>query len=171
MTLFRLALPALLSSTLAVAGGADSALPGAVSVGGCVPGFVQPSPAALERQLRAARARWAASGIQSYRFDFDQIAQPVRFARTSITVLPGERLKAVTTDRSPASTTALGATMRGLFDNIQQSVAFVRRQPCAELKVSYAQDGHPLSLSLEQRNINIADGGASWTVSSFRRLK
>jgi Family of unknown function (DUF6174) len=169
MKRLTLLLPVLLLSSPASAGGAG--LPGAVSIGGCVPGFVQPSPAALESQLRAARARWAASGIQSYRFDFDQIAQPVRFARTRITVLPGERLSAVTTDGNPASPTALGATVRGLFDNVRQSVAFARRQPCAELKVTYARDGHPLSLSLEQRNINIADGGASWAVSNFTRLK
>ena len=173
MTRLRLVVPTLtlVLTTAALAGGAGSPAPGITVLGGCVPGFVQPSSTELARQLKAAQARWKASGIQAYSFDFDQIAQPVRFALTRITVRPSDRLNAVTPDGDPPSPAALRATVHGLFDSIAQSIAFARRQPCVELKVGYAPDGHPVSLSLEQRNVNIADGGASWTVSGFRRLK
>lgn len=173
MTRFTLIVPtlALILSTVTLAGGTGGPPPGVTVLGGCVPGFVQPSPDRLDRQLSMAQTRWKASGIQAYSFDFDQIAQPVRFALTRITVQPGDQLNAATPDGSPPSSVAQTATVRGLFGNIAQSIAFARRQPCVELKVSYAPDGHPISLSLEQRNRNIADGGASWTVSNFKRLK
>jgi Family of unknown function (DUF6174) len=173
--------PVLLLTSTAVAGGVQSssvrlaAMPGSVSLGGCVPGFVQPSPAVLSRQLALARARWQKSGIHNYSFVFDEIAQPVRFPRTQVSVSNDLRgnigVSAHTLESGTISPRIKSTTIEHLFRSVEQSIAFARKQPCAELKVRYASDGHPLSLALEQRNVNIADGGGSWTVSSFKRLK
>ena len=133
----------------------------------CVPGFKQPSPAALTRDLAAAKARWTASGIRAYSFDFEQIAQPVLFPRTHITVSADGNVSLAESVPGTASPYAATATVEKLFEFVQQGIAYARREPCAELKVRYAPDGHPLSYASELRLVNIADGGASFTVSRF----
>lgn len=179
MTALRLLLtvPILLTS-FSLAGGAGPrliptlpTLPGAQPVSGsrCVPGFVQPSPAALARDLAAARRRWSASGIRAYSFDFDQIAQPVRFPRTRITVGVGGKVSLTESVPGGASPYAATATVEKLFEFVQQGVAYARREPCSELGVRYAREGYPLSYASELRLVNIADGGASFTVSRFTR--
>ena len=154
-------------SASALAGGAGGpAVPAPANA--CVPGFVQPSPAALTRALAAAQARWKASGLRAYSYTFDQIAQPVRFPPTRIEV-SGRAIKATALQEGDPSVYARTASVEGLYGFIRGSLAFARNEPCAELKVRYAPDGHPLSLSLERRDLNIADGGGSWTVSDFRK--
>ena len=172
MTLSRLAPLLLTLSASALAGGAGgpavSAPAASAPVNGCVSGFVQPSPAALTRALAAAQARWKASGLRAYSYTFDQIAQPVRFPPTRIEV-SGRAVRATALGEGDPSVYARKASVEGLFGFIRDSIAFARTEPCAELKVAYARDGHPLSLSLERRDLNIADGGGSWTVSGFKR--
>lgn len=83
--------------------------------------------------------------------------------------MTGKIVRATALEEGDPSVYAKKATVEGLFGFIQGSVAFVRSEPCAELKVTYARDGHPTSLSLERHDINIADGGASWAVAGFTR--
>jgi Family of unknown function (DUF6174) len=164
-------------SSSGLAGGAElPSMPGAQPVSPiqgrppqsqCVPGFVQPSPAALARDLAAAKKRWAASGIRAYSFDFDQIAQPVLFPKTRITVSASGAVSIVESVPGSASPYAASATVEKLFEFIQQGISYARREPCAELKVRYALEGYPLSYASELRLINIADGGGSFAVSRF----
>ena len=167
MTLSRLAPLLLTLSVSALAGGVGGPAVSAPA-NGCVPGFVQPSPAALTRALNSAQARWKASGIRAYSYTFDQIAQPVRFPPTRIEV-SGRAVRATALGEGDPSVYARTASVEGLYGFIRDSIDFARREPCAEVKVSYAPGGHPLSLSLERRDLNIADGGGSWTVSDFRK--
>ncbi len=175
MTLLRLAaLPLLFALTSsALAGGAVG--PTASASAGCVPGFVQPSPAALSRTLAAAQTRWKASGVRSYSFDFEQIAQPVRFPKTLITVSGGRALSAVPLEPGTASPQTARLNVEGLFLAIRQDIAYARTSPCTELKISYAPNGSPVSFASQLQTPatanGMADGGASWTVSSFKRLK
>ncbi|WP_407570272.1 DUF6174 domain-containing protein [Deinococcus altitudinis] len=172
----RLATLTLALTTSALAGGAGgpaAPVPGRSPVpNGCVPGFVQPSPAALSRDLVAAQARWKASGALAYRFDFEQIAQPVRYPKTRIEVTGGS-VRATALEEGDPSVFAAKASAQGLFLAIRQSVASARTSPCTELKVTYAPDGHPLSFSSQLQTPatanGMADGGASWTVSNFRK--
>ncbi|MGY2893719.1 DUF6174 domain-containing protein [Deinococcus sp. UYEF24] len=165
---------ALTSSALAGgAGGPAAPVPGGGPVSnGCVAGFVQPSPAALGRALASAQARWKASGIRAYSFDFEQIAQPVRYPKTHIEVT-GRAIKATALEEGDPSVFAGKASVEGLFLAIRQSVAYARTSPCTELKVTYAPDGHPLSFAVQLQTPDtangMADGGASWTVSNFNR--
>lgn len=136
---------------------------------GCQPGFVQPSAAALTRELNAARARWAASGIRTYRYTFSQVAAPVRFPATEVTVSAGRVLSARPTEPGEASAQARRASVEGLFTFIEQSVAYARTEPCTEIRVTYARAGYPLTWSTEPRRLNIADGNGFWAVTGFTR--
>ena len=173
MIRFRLAalLFTLTSSALAGGAGGPSVSGGRPVTDGCVAGFVQPSPAALSHTLASAQARWKASGIRSYSFDFEQIAQPVRSPKTQIEVV-GRTIRATALEEGDPSAFAGKASVEGLFLAIRQSVASARTSPCTELKVTYARDGHPLSFAVQLQTpstVNgMADGGASWTVSDFR---
>ncbi|WP_407538532.1 DUF6174 domain-containing protein [Deinococcus radiomollis] len=168
MNLARLAPLLLTLSTSVLAGGAGGPAPAS----GCVPGFVQPSPAALTRALAAAQVRWKATGIHDYSYTFEQIAQPVRFPPTRIEV-SGKAVRATALTGGDPSVYAQKASVEGLYRFIRDAIAFARSEPCAELKVEYAPDGRPLRFSSQlQTPITanaIADGGASWTVSDFRR--
>ena len=162
---------ALTSSVLAGGAGGPAASPSA----GCVPGFVQPSPAALSRTLASAQARWKASGVRSYSFDFEQIAQPVRYPKTRITVSGGRVLSAVPLEPGTVSPQTARLSVEGLFLAIRQAIAYARTSPCTELKIRYAPNGSPVSFASQLQTPDtangMADGGASWTVSKFRRLK
>lgn len=175
MIRFRLAALPLLFMLVSpvLAGGAGG--PAASASAACVPGFVQPSPAALNRTLASAQTRWKASGVRSYSFDFEQIAQPVRFPKTRITVSGGRVLSAVPLEPGTVSAQAARLSVEGLFLAIRQDIAHARTSPCTELKVSYAPNGSPVSFASQLQTpttVNgMADGGASWTVSTFKRLK
>ena len=155
----------LLCSGAVLAGGAGEA---AQAPTGCAPSFVRPSPVVLSRDLAAAERRWRASGLQTYSFTFEQTAQPVRYPATRIEVT-GRTVRATPSGEGDASAFAHGASVEGLFGFIRQGAAYARTSPCTELKVRYAPDGHPLSYASDLRLVNIADGGASWTVRGFRR--
>jgi len=171
--MIRLRLAALLFAlnSSALAGGAS----GPSIPGGCVSSFVQPSPAALSRAVAAAQAHWKASGVRSYSFDFEQIAQPVRFPKTRITVSDGRVLSAVPLEPGTVSPQTARSSVEGLFLAIRQDIAYARTSPCTELKISYAPNGSPVSFASQLQTPDtangMADGGASWTVSNFKRLK
>lgn len=165
MKLTRLVALLLTVHVSALAGGAGGP---AASPGRCLPGFVQPSPAALMQALASAQARWRATGIRSYGFTLDQISQPVRYPRVRIEV-SGQAVQVTALEPGIPSASARKSSVEGLYRSVLDSIAFARSEPCAEVKVSYASDGHPISFSLAQINPNIADGGVSWTVSDFRR--
>ena len=171
MTRLTLILSTLILTSVALAGGAG----GPSASVACVPGFVQPSPAALSRTLTSAQARWKASGVRSYSFDFEQIAQPVRFPKTRITVSGGRVLSAAALEPGTVSTQTARLNVEGLFLGIRQAIAYARTSPCTELKISYAPNGSPVSFASQLQTPTtangMADGGASWTVSTFKRLK
>ena len=143
--MIRLRLAALLFAlnSSALAGGAS----GPSIPGGCVSSFVQPSPAALSRAVAAAQAHWKASGVRSYSFDFEQIAQPVRFPKTRITVSDGRVLSAVPLEPGTVSPQTARSSVEGLFLAIRQDIAYARTSPCTELKISYAPNGSPVSFA------------------------
>ena len=171
MTRLTLILSTLILTSVALAGGAG----GPSASVACVPGFVQPSPTRLSRTLASAQARWKASGVRSYSFDFDQIAQPVRFPKTRITVSGGRVLSAAALEPGTVSTQTARLNVEGLFLGIRQAIAYARTSPCTELKISYAPNGSPVSFASQLQTPTtangMADGGASWTVSTFKRLK
>lgn len=156
----------------ALAGGAGGPPAAAPSSAGCVAGFVQPAPSALGRALASAQTRWKAAGLRTYSFDFEQIAQPVRYPKTHVTVSAGQ-VSARPVEEGDASAFAEKASVEELFGFIRQGIAFARTSPCTELKVTYAPDGHPLSFASQLQTPSTvngrADGGASWTVSDFRK--
>lgn len=90
----------------------------------------------------------------------------MRYPATRIEVT-GRTVRATLSEDGDDSVFAHKASFEGLFGLIRQGVAYARSTPCTELKVRSAPEGHPRSYGSELRLVNIADGGASWTVSRF----
>ncbi|MBB5235112.1 DUF6174 domain-containing protein [Deinococcus budaensis] len=156
----------------AQAGGAGEpppAVPGASA--GCVPGYVRPDFAALERELNAARARWRAAGVRDYRYDFRQVAAPVLFPTVRVTVRGGAVRDVVLVAGQTGEPSAQArATVEERFVQIAQALAFQRAQPCPAVEVTYdREDGHPTRLSTAPRDLNVADGDGEWTLTNFTR--
>lgn len=174
MTLLRRGLLGTVFGLLIVAGAAQAGGGGAPPPRQvvCAPGYVRPDFAALERELAAARARWVAAGIRTYRYEFRQVAAPVLFPtvlvlvfdRTvrEVTLAPGES--------GPLPPLAR-ATVEGRFDQIAQTLAVQRGQPCPVAEAEYsAAEGYPTRLYSGTGAANVADGWGEWTVTRFIRV-
>lgn len=138
----------------------------------CAPGYVRPDFAALERELAAARARWVATGIRTYRYEFRQVAAPVLFPNVLVLVLD-RTVREVTL--APGESGPLPplapATVEGRFDQIAQTLVTQRRQPCPVVEAEYdAAEGYPTRLYSGTGAANVADGWGEWTVTRFIRV-
>jgi len=156
------------------AGGAGGPRPAAVpgASAGCVPGYVRPDFARLERELAAARARWTAARVRDYRYDFRQIAAPVLFPTVRVTVRGGVvQGVALVAGQTGEPSPQARATVEGRFTQIAQALAFQRSQPCPAVEVTYDRaNGYPTRLYTAPRDLNVADGDGEWTVTNFTRL-
>ncbi|MDL2344336.1 DUF6174 domain-containing protein [Deinococcus sp. MIMF12] len=165
-TVFGLALGA--GSVQAGGGGApppQAAVP-------CAPGYVRPDFAALERELVAARAQWALAGVRSYRYEFRQVAAPVLFPTVLVLVLDRtvREVTLVAGESGPVSPLAR-VTVEGRFDQIAQTLAAQRGQPCPVVEAEYAaEEGYPTRLYSGTGTANVADGWGEWTVTRFIRV-
>lgn len=157
----------------AQAGGSGGPRPavGPAASAGCVPGYVRPDFAALERELSAARARWRAAGVRDYRYDFRQVAAPVLFPTVRVSVRGGA-VQGVTlvAGQTGQPSTQARATVEERFAQIAGALTFQRAQPCPAVEVAYDRgDGHPTRLYTAPRDLNVADGDGEWTLTNFTR--
>ncbi len=138
----------------------------------CAPGYVRPDFAALERELAAARARWAGARPPTYWYDFEQVAAPVMFPPVRVAVGGGavrEVLPLVTDGGSPPPLAP--ATVEDRFEQIAQTLILVRRQPCPVVEAEYdLRLGYPTRLYSGSGEANIADGWGEWRVTNFSLL-
>lgn len=139
---------------------------------GCVPGYSRPDFTVLERDLAAARARWQAAGVRDYRYDFAQVAAPLRFPAVRVTVRGGA---VASVERLPGESGEPSAQARGTvearFADVAQVLRGQRKQACPVVEVEYdAQDGHPTRLYSGSGAANVADGWGEWRVTGFGRL-
>ncbi|GHF56526.1 hypothetical protein HNQ07_003667 [Deinococcus metalli] len=162
-----LALLAVLSVTAAHAGGADA--PGGVTVlpRACRDGYVRPDFAALTRQLRAARARWAAAGVRDYTYDLHQIAAPVLFPDTRVSVRAGRAVSsAILPGQEGAPNQLARKTVEERFDDIARTLSLRRAAPCPEVRVSFdPRSGYPTHFYSGLGDAGIMDGFGEWTLT------
>lgn len=163
-----LALAALsLTSAVAGGGGAPAGQPPLPRT--CRDGYVRPDLAALSRDLQAARARWTASGVTSYTYDLRQIAAPVLFPDTRVTVRAGRAVStAILRGQEGTPNPLARQTMEQRFDDIARTLAFQRGRACPEVRVSFdPQRGYPTHLYSGLGDAGIMDGFGEWTVTNF----
>jgi len=157
---------ATLSVTPAHAGGGGApVLPRA-----CRDGYVRPDFAALTRQLQAAQARWTAAAVRDYTYDVHQIAAPVLFPDTRVTVRAG---RAVTTAILPGQEGAPNPlalrTIEARFDDLARTLAARRMTPCPEVRISFdPRLGYPTHLYSGMGDAGIMDGFGEWTLTKFK---
>lgn len=135
----------------------------------CRADYVRPDFTALSRQLQAARARWAATGVRSYRYDVRQVAAPVLFPETRVTVTNGRVTSAVLKPGEAGEPNRLARqTVEQRFAAIAQTLAYQRPNRCPEVRVSYdPARGYPTALYSGMGDGGIADGYGEWTVTNF----
>lgn len=134
----------------------------------CRPGYARPDFALLNRELRAARARWVATGWRDYTYDVHQIAAPVLFPDTRVTVLGGRAVKSEALPGSQGDPTPLSRqSMEERFGDVARTLAYRRSTRCPEVKVRYdPQAGYPIFLYSGMGDAGIMDGFGEWTVSN-----
>lgn len=120
--------------------------------------------------MKAARARWKAAGIQTYRYDFGRTAAPVRYPDVRVTVVAGQ-IKAIA-PQNPFENILADRLNVGpvsaLFTEITRAIAYQRSQPCASLRVTYdPKNGHPTTFYSGSQFSPQADGNAEWRVTGF----
>lgn len=153
----------------AQAGGGGAPIPRQVV---CAPGYVRPHFSALERELAAARARWAGARPDAYWYDFEQVAAPVMFPPVRVAVGDGvvrEVLLLVEGGGPPPPLAR--ATVEERFDQVAQTLAAGRGQPCPLVEAEYdPRLGYPIRLYSGSSEANIADGWGEWRVTNFSLL-
>lgn len=167
--LLLLALTALTLTSAAHAGGGGAPTGVRPPAQGCRPDYVRPDFAALTRQLQLARARWAATGIRDYTYDVHQIAAPVLFPDTRVTVVNGRAVGSAVKPGQEGDPTPLSLkTVEGRFDDIASTLAYRRGTRCPEVTIRYdPQRGYPTYLYSGMGDAGIMDGFGEWTVSNF----
>lgn len=162
-----LALAALTLSPVHAGGG--GAPVGTAPQPACRDGYMRPDLAALTRDLAAARARWSATGLRDYTYDLRQIAAPVLFPDTRVTVRAGRAVGTTILPGQEGTPNPLARqTMEQRLDDIARTLAFQRGRTCPEVRVTFdAQTGHPTYLYSGLGDAGIADGFGEWTVTTF----
>jgi hypothetical protein len=124
-----------------------------------------PSPATSAYQLQKNREKWAAAGIDDYRYDIRNTCYC--FMPTSrVEVIDGE-VVSVTNLHAPFSESGdPGYTVPGLFDRIQ---AELDAAPDG-LRATYANLGYPTSLSVDPDS-NVIDEEYGWVVENFEVIQ
>lgn len=163
-----LALATLILAT-AQAGGAGTPTGMVALPQGCREGYARPDFTALNRELVAARARWRAAAPGSYRYDLHQIAAPVLFPDTRVTVVNG---RVTSTERLPGQEGAPNPlarrTVDARFSDISRTLAAQRTGRCPEVQVTYDPKlGYPTRLYSGLGDAGIMDGFGEWTVTNF----
>ncbi|MVN85330.1 hypothetical protein GO986_00935 [Deinococcus sp. HMF7620] len=173
--MFKLPAAALLgllmtAAPLAQAGGAGGPVPAS---GVCRPGYVRPDFVALNRQLRQARTLWQAQGLKTYRYDVRQVAAPVLFPTTRVTVRGGQVTgTALAPGESGEPSPLARLTLEGRFDTVAQILREQARARCPDVRVSYDPAlGFPVLLYSGLGDGGIADGFGEWTVTNFTPLQ
>ncbi|MFC5849026.1 DUF6174 domain-containing protein [Deinococcus petrolearius] len=155
----------------AQAGGGGGPRPARPQAALCRADYVRPSFARLEADLASARARWAAQRARAYRYDFAQVAAPVRYPAVRVTVRPGAAPAiAVLPGEVGDPGGQAGGTVEARFAQVAQALASWRTQPCPEVRVTYDRvTGVPLTFYGGSGLANIADGYGEWRVTNFTR--
>jgi len=137
----------------------------------CRADYQRPDFAALRQGLAAARQRWQALGIQDYSYEFSQFAAPIGLPKARITVQAGQVVRVEKADTRPGDPApSAGRTVKERFDDLAASISDAAPRPCAELAITYAAEGYPLTASSGTALKNLADGNGFWTISNFTRL-
>lgn len=158
-------------TTAAHAGGADAPVQGAPF--GCRPGYVRPDFRALNAQLTQARARWAAQGLRDYRYDLNQIAAPVLFPGTRVTVQAGRVTGVALTLGAQGAPSPLAArTMEARFAEMAATLTAQRNTPCPLVQQSFDPVlGYPTRFASGLGDAGLADGFGEWRLTSFAPLR
>ncbi|UBV41840.1 DUF6174 domain-containing protein [Deinococcus taeanensis] len=152
------------------AGGADAPVQGATF--GCRPGYVRPDFRALNAQLTQARARWAAQGLRDYRYDLKQIAAPVLFPGTRVTVQAGRVTGVALTPGAQGAHSPLAArTMEARFAEMAATLT-AQNAACPLVQQSFDPVlGYPTRFASGLGDAGLADGFGEWRLTSFTPLR
>ncbi|GGL04805.1 DUF6174 domain-containing protein [Deinococcus radiotolerans] len=158
----------------ALAGGGQTPPTGAPTTApfGCRAGYVRPDFAALNAQLNRARTLWAAQHPASYTYDVDQIAAPVLFPGTRVTVQAG---RVTGTALAPGqegtvNPTLAGRTVDARFTDMAATLNAQAKAPCPLVEQSFdPQLGYPTRFASGLGDAGIADGFGEWRITNFTR--
>lgn len=139
----------------------------------CRDGYVRPDFTALKAQLSRARARWNAQRPDSYTYDLRQIAAPVLFPETRVTVVGG---RVTRTDLLPGQegepNHLAPQTIEARFDDLFQTLQLQSRAACPDVQLSFDPAlGYPTRVYSGMGDNGIADGFGEWSIRNFTPLK
>ncbi|MCD0166941.1 DUF6174 domain-containing protein, partial [Deinococcus sp. 12RED42] len=124
-------------------------------------------------QLARARAQWNAGRPASYTYDLRQIAAPVLFPETRVTVVGGRVTRTDLLPGQEGEPNQLAAqTIEARFDDLFQTLQRQSRAACPDVQLSFDPAlGYPTRLYSGMGDGGIADGFGEWTIRNFTPLK
>lgn len=137
---------------------------------GCRAGYVRPDFRALTAQLTQARALWASRRPANYTYDVNQIAAPVLFPGTRVTVSGGRVTRtALAPGQEGTVNPALSArTMDARFDEMAATLKAQAKAPCPIVRQTFdSAYGYPTRFASGLGDEGIMDGFGEWTISNF----
>lgn len=139
----------------------------------CRDGYVRPDFTALKAQLARARAQWNAGRPASYTYDLRQIAAPILFPDTRVTVQAGRVTRTDLLPGQQGEPNQLAAqTIEARFDDLFQTLQFQSRAACPDVQLSFDPAlGYPTRLYSGMGDNGIADGFGEWSIRNFTPLK
>lgn len=133
----------------------------------CATSYVRPNVAALNTDLNAAKARWAAANISNY--SYVQTLNSLVGGTTKVTVRAAQ-VTATDLVGSPRPYEQ-GTTVEGLFAQIAQGISQANEpKSCLMVSATYdPQDGHPLTAIFNNNLANVTDTYVSYIFSDFKK--
>jgi hypothetical protein len=156
----------------ALAGGGSGPRTGAPTTApfGCRAGYVRPDFKALNAQLTQARALWASQRPANYTYDVNQIAAPVLFPGTRVTIRGGRVTRtALVPGQEGTVNPALSArTMDARFDEMAATLKAQAKAPCPIVRQTFDPAlGYPTRFASGLGDEGIMDGFGEWNISNF----
>ncbi|WP_343759843.1 DUF6174 domain-containing protein [Deinococcus depolymerans] len=156
----------------ALAGGGHGPRTGAPTTApfGCRAGYVRPDFRALNAQLTRARALWDRQRPANYTYDVNQIAAPVLFPGTRVTVSGGRVTRtALVPGQTGTVNPALAArTMDARFTEMAATLKAQAKAPCPVVRQSFDPAyGYPTRFASGLGDEGIMDGFGEWTIRTF----